>query len=256
VLVQVQSRAPLKSLPSGSYFNSIFRATDSEPQRIYRRAAPGPVALKESLGEYGSGWGWEGRKYAHVFDQTDSDGKIKRYYSNGTNESVCDGEVDITDGQVLGSRSQMLDQMSCIPDTGNAGNYYNFGAATAGGGRNAADYAEPNSACPKGWKLNVNDGLEVESWYYLIRNTYSILSGGDKNLRLLPMSFIRSGIYNFMDCNSTFCQRSTNGNYWSATNRYGGYIYLMTFTSGSIVPQQAYNGYNPADGVAIRCVAR
>ena len=48
VLVQVQSRAPSKSLPSGSYFNGLHRATDSEPRGRSPRVHHFPEADAEN----------------------------------------------------------------------------------------------------------------------------------------------------------------------------------------------------------------
>ena len=111
------------------------------------------IFVKESLGEYGSGWGWDSN--AHVFDQTNAyqeystipEGTPIKYLDNGTAMTYCYNDIEISNGQILLSNSIMLDQISCKPNTGNAGNWYNWIASTVNGGSSS------NSICPKGWTL-------------------------------------------------------------------------------------------------------
>ena len=170
----------------------------------------GPLT-KESLGEYGSGWEWDYTDTLaldqEVIARKDADSEIKvspiRYQYEGTGTDMsknhCIGQIEDTSGELLMSGSHMHNQVSCKPDTNNSGNFYSWPMSTAGG---QSSGKEPNSICPRGWRLTTNTATDIKSYYYLIRATYNIQeNGSDSKIRPLPMSFIRSGDYSLGSLN-------------------------------------------------------
>ena len=143
----------------------------------------------------------------------------------------------------------MSRQMSCKPNTGNAGNWYSWPAATTGGYHTTEGFNEPSSVCPKGWQMTINTGANPKSWYYLFRNTYGIQDNNDSKLRPLPLSFIRSGRY----YQGSLYSRATDGFYWSSTAQNSNRAYYLTFYFGSLTPQ-SFNGKYL--GHSVRCVSR
>ena len=211
---------------------------------------------KESLGEYGSGWEWENTSIL-AFDQESiiidtEDSRIAhtspvRYIDEGTKQSTCLEDITQTNGELLTSGSNMMNQTSCKADTGNAGNWYSWSASTAGG---QSSSKEPNSICPKGWQLTTNTATDSKSYYYLIRTTYNIQeTDSDSRVRPLPMSFIRSGNYTLGSLNL----RGSYGRYWSAVGGSSTGAYYLDFRSGYLNPQ---NASNKSYGFAVRCVSR
>jgi len=118
---------------------------------------PRRFEVKESLGEYGSGWGWDNdyNTYAHVFDQETSEGIPYRLSNNGTSFDIlkdfCKDEVEITEGQILHSGHVYTHQTSCRANTQNAGNHYSWATSTTGGSKSTGN--ELNSLCSRGWQL-------------------------------------------------------------------------------------------------------
>ena len=143
----------------------------------------------------------------------------------------------------------MYNQKSCKPDASNAGNYYSWPAATAGGKLSSGD--EISSICPKGWQLTVNATSEVKSWYYLIRNTYSISDSYYSKLRPLPLSFICSGSY----YQAAPYNRGILGNYESSSAYSSSNMYYLLFNFGELNPSHNY-AYGKNIGMSVRCVAR
>ena len=135
--------------------------------------------------------------------------------------------------------------------TGNAGNWYSWPAATAGGYHTTDGFNEPNSICPSGWQLTVNTETEVKSWYYLIRNTYNIQDKNDSNLLPQPMSFVRSGYYS----KGSLSYRANYGNYWSSTANSSKGAHYLVFYSSSLSPQYNYSDVKH-NGYSVRCVSR
>ena len=191
----------------------------------------------------------------NVIVTEDSHGKITKpvpimYKSNGTSQSTCGvNGMEYTNGQILFGGSIYTLQESCKPNSGNAGNYYSWPASTAGG--SISDGNENNSICPTGWQLTVNAGTKVKSWYYLIRNTYSIKDSNDSKLLPLPMSFIRSGNYN----QGSLSNRASSGFYWSSTASNNTIAYYLAFRSASLHPQFK-DDYRKNNGLSVRCVSR
>ncbi len=133
------------------------------------------------------------------------------------------------------------------------GNYYSFGAATAGtqGG---------SSICPKGWQLPVRDDASVvvnKGFGYLL-NQYSLIkipSSGEYNIRQDPLYFLPVGYTNPSKSNILSDVNSV-GNYQTG-NSSGNFRYTMYFTNSQVVLAYLNStaNYNYV-GQPIRCVAR
>ena len=182
-----------------------------------------------------------------------------RYKGDGTGDAInhynnnCLNDIDYTNGEILFSFSQMINQVSCNPFTGNGGNWYSWPAATAGGYHATKGYNELSSVCPKGWQLTVNAATDPKSYYYLIRTIYNMQENNDSRIRLLPMSFVRSGYYGQGSLDNNIIV----GYYWSSTVIGNENAYSLGFTSGSLVPQYDNPGYSKKYyGYSVRCVSR
>ena len=76
------------------------------PSLYYRRKLTRSKFQKESLSEYGSGWGWD-EEYAHVFDNEAFEDVPTRYKKDGTGDNKetsqnnCLKDISNTDGQLL-----------------------------------------------------------------------------------------------------------------------------------------------------------
>ena len=138
----------------------------------------------------------------------------------------------------------MLNQKSCIPNTGNAGNYYSWPAATAGGSKTEGD--ELNSICPTGWRLATTTTADSKSYYSLIINVYN--SGNDNSkARNHPLSFIIIGFYG-----GSPSYRAQYGHYWAST-AVGDDAYDFGVNSGSLDTQSKFA---KSYGFGVRCVSR
>ena len=133
--------------------------------------------------------------------------------------------------------------------TRNAGNWYSWPAATAGGNHTEREDNEPNSICPDGWQLIPNARIDPKSYYALLVMTYESGNNDDK-MRYQPLSFTRSGVYS----RDSISARASSGRYWSSTMYYSGYAYYLDFSSSNL----AFNGhdYGVVYGNSIRCVSR
>ena len=150
-------------------------------------------------------------------------------------------EIDITDGQLLYSKSQMLNQKSCVPHSYNTGNYYNFPAAST----NTSEPAS-SSICPKGWNLPQNTGNTSYSHIldmYGIDNFAATKSNYDSGLVNLPLSYLRSGYY-YSD--GTLYYQGISGVYRMTSQRLGFHSSNLNPTSNT----DANRGYS------VRCVGR
>ena len=236
------------------------------------------ITQKENKGEYGAiscasdscvakpEWKWNNSAYdwdiyAHTFDQNgqvNSDGAPYRYLSSTSfGNNICTSDTQTTNGKTI--YSNINNQISCSPNTLNAGNFYNFPAATAGSDMSSEpSYPSDakNSICPKGWQLPPNDINNKKSYYNLIRNVYQIANGpsGSVDSNLLnssAMSFVYLGFYRYD--HGSLINRGNDGNYWSSTAYSSTLSRYLGFISTSINPQDLHNR---ARGYSIRCVSR
>ena len=190
-----------------------------------------------------------------MFDNQAFDNVPTRYKGDGTGDDKnfynnhCKDNIEYTKGDTLSSYSIMTNQTSCSPFTGNAGNLYSWPAATAGGYHEKDGFNEPNSVCPSGWQLTVNAATDSKSYYYLIRTAYNMQENNDNRIRLLPLSFIRSGYYN----QGSLSNRASGGVYWSSAAYNSNGAYRLSFGSGYLTHQSSnYKNY----GMSVRCVSR
>ena len=161
---------------------------------------------------------------------------------------ICLNDFEVTEGQILHSGNVYTNQISCRSMTSNAGNWYSWPAATAGGSKDSGN--ELNSICPRGWQLTVNAATDPKSYYYLIRTAYNIQDNNDSKVRPQPLSFVRSGNY----AQGSLSGRASNGYYWSSTASSGYNAYSLYFDSGNLNPQ--YSGHRKNYGFSVRCVSR
>ena len=162
---------------------------------------------------------------------------------------ICKDNIETTEGQILHSGNVYVDQISCKANTGNAGNYYSWPASTAGGKKSSGN--EFNSICPRGWQLTVNTAADPKSYYYLLLTIYNSGTSNDSKVRLLPLSFIRSGYYD----QGSLIYRAEYGYYWSST-AIGNYAYGLRLRSNGLDPQYNLGYNNKFAGFSLRCVAR
>ncbi len=139
------------------------------------------------------------------------------------------------------------------------GNYYSWGAATAGTAvsvSNDGDIA-PSSICPKGWKLplsgdeNGNNNTVSGSFKYLMANQgiTTTNAAASTALRAVPLYFARGG-YVFRSSLSGAGFLST---YWSSTADSAGLAYSLNFNSENVTPSStSLRNF----GNSVRCVAR
>ena len=151
--------------------------------------------------------------------------------------------VEMTSGEILNSGSFMNGQVSCEPNSYNAGNYYNFPAASA-----KSNEPTPNSVCSKGWRLPEKNG---DANYSNLLLSYSVdFNAGDNRIEPydaallnLPLSFLRSGGYNGTG--------ALNGQGYSGYYRMSSLRLL--FYSSYLNPTNYADAYN---GYSVRCVSR
>ncbi len=156
-----------------------------------------------------------------------------------------------------------------------AGNYYSWGAATAGQAAtftSSATYpAEATqSICPKGWRLPENQvstaGTAVVKSYRNLLDNYGWVwnQGSDPNktsssltgtkdgitydIRTVPLYFLYGGLVG----NSSLNVAGSQGFYWSSTANKASSAYALYFSSGvnSSSDNSRYAGFS------VRCVAR
>ncbi len=132
-----------------------------------------------------------------------------------------------------------------------AGNYYSWGAATAGQAANIGESGESTqSICPKEWKLPINSG---DKSYGTLLSSYGTNSGllyGTQDIRLNPLYFVYGGYVRDSSLNSTGSQ----GFYWSSTTSdsdFTNFTYNMLFDT-SVSPSNRSLRYH---GFSVRCVS-
>ncbi len=130
-----------------------------------------------------------------------------------------------------------------------SGNYYSWGAATAGQAGSlvstAAGETATQSICPKNWALPVNGA------YGDLFNSYGKASGllyGTQSILNEPLYFIRGGYVN----GSSLDSAGSGGRYWSSTAYGDTSAYYLNFTT-SVNPSSSNVRYL---GYSVRCVAR
>ena len=146
-------------------------------------------------------------------------------------------QTETTDGQILFSDSQYLNNLSCEAHSYNAGNYYNLPSQLG----NALN----NDICPKGWSLpDKYRKTDYSSFLIIYGIDYkpSKTSPYDAALLNLPLSFLRSGIY-YGD--GSLGYQGTDG-YCRMTSL------RLFFNAGNLTPTYSTNANY---GYSMRCVA-
>ena len=215
------------------------------------------AAAKESLAEYGSGWEWDGT-YPHVFDYTQTEIDVPMRYGNtvSTTTPIINGtwvnygnassnevkfpfcDVEYSDGVLLSSGSQSVDNKSCTPHAYNAGNYYNLPSQLGD--------AKSNSVCPRGWRLPEYGGKTDYANFlisYGIDYKASGRSNHDSGFLNLPLSFLHPGRY---FSNGTLGAQGSNGIYRMTS-------LVLEFNSGYLNP--VFNT-DASYGYSLRCGKR
>ena len=159
----------------------------------------------------------------------------------------CYDEVMFTTGQILYSFSQMFAQKSCKPNTGNAGNWYSFPGATAGGSKSSGN--EVNSICPKGWMLTTNETMDMHSYNFVLKRVYNKVSN-NITIGQLPLSFPSAGYYYYGSLND----RDGHGYYLSSRAYKSDSIYYLYFYATGLSTQRTSYAQK-LYGYSVRCVA-
>ena len=165
------------------------------------------------------------------------------YGSVSSRESSEKCTIETTSGEILNSGSVMQNNISCKTHTYNAGNNYNYPAASASTSEPAS-----SSICPLGWKLPEYNG---NTRYSNLLLAYGIdfnagdnmASPYDAALLNLPLSFLRSGYYNF---NGNLSGQGSGGFYRMSSLR----LYFNSSGLGLTYPTSAGSGF------PVRCVSR
>ena len=136
------------------------------------------------------------------------------------------------------------------------GNYYSWGAATAGTGKQVTNDGDsaPGSICAKGWKMGSGD--ELAGLFY---DAYKF--GDDKKdlaaFSSKPLYFVKGGkIYFLHSVGGVLGDMGGAGHYWSDTLESLMYSYVISFDN------EVFNSIRDAEagifyqGLSVRCVAR
>ncbi len=135
------------------------------------------------------------------------------------------------------------------------GNYYSWGAATAGTAASVSNDGDiaPSSVCPKGWKLPLGGSSNntISGSFKYLADAYSIGANatGSISIRSAPLYFVFGGYVS----GSSLGYAGSRGYYWSSTANSATGAYNLYFNSSNVNP--SYNGGRYL-GNSVRCVAR
>ncbi len=136
------------------------------------------------------------------------------------------------------------------------GNYYSWGAATAGTGSSTSDYGNAaSSICPRGWRLPLSkssNNSNSKSFHYLL-NQYGMTSSATNSITgqkisSAPLYFVYGGYV----LGSSLVSAGSQGRYWSSTAGDSSGAYFLAFDT-NVGPSNVSNRYH---GYSVRCVAR
>ena len=179
---------------------------------------------------------------------TDRTTKNDYWYSNGDTFANCS-----TQGTDCGGQGHYM-----------IGNYYNFAAATAtnnvqttaGGSANVVqDKVMPDSICPKGWRMPIDQTTNNE--FNTLLAAYNITGAGAfefnfqglNKVRRDPLYFIRSGYVR----GGALYDAGTSSLVWSSTISSSTNGYYLGFNGTDIDPATSYSRIL---GFAVRCLLR
>ena len=153
-----------------------------------------------------------------------------------------------------------------VSDTGldveKRGNWYTWGAATAGTSVDAKanGVMAASSICPKGWKLP--DYTGSKSWDNLISTTYNIptgtvSTGAGTTIMSAPFNLLSNGYYTYGSSinpnNNRIYDVSEGGWYWSSTASSNTSAHYLMFNPNWVDPNA---GSSRGDAWGVRCVSR
>jgi len=203
------------------------------------------VRQKESLGEYGSGWGWETTSAIRVLDQSNARGD--QIIIDGTKIFSCE-DTYLVDGEMLYSKSQMLHQSTCLPSVKNGGNYYKWYVSMVKG-------SNTNSICAKNWTIPSNQSYESLGYYELLYNYYSLTNSTAKQIVNAPLSYIYGG---YVDHSGPMINRGSEGKYGvnkeTHSSSYSHNEFSFSVNSFSIF-SSSYSNFQRYHGRSLRCGA-
>lgn len=189
-----------------------------------------------------------------VFDNSRYNG----YYGpDNYDESYDQGNVYLPDGTgtptEIACTTTSNDGENCHY---HVGNHYQWGAATGRTGQDSTNADQPNSICPKGWRLPAGGSSGSRSFGRLIKQYgYSGSDGNasesDTALLATPLYFTRGGY-----ASSRLLSQGTIGRYWTLRAGSASYIAESFGFSNEIVYTAYSNGWGYRyDGYSVRCVA-
>lgn len=181
--------------------------------------------------------------------------------SNNLYNSSCSGTwQDIRSGWVPMS-SIRNDGVSIEGNTYDAhytaGNYYSYGAATAGTGNNATvnGAIATDSICSTGWELPTASG---DGSFYNLLAQYGLTNSpanNTYNIVMSPLYFVRAGSSH--DPNRELSYAGYYGEYLTSTSASSSFPYMLFFgpiSDGRVYPNSGNIG-GRYEGLSVRCVA-
>ncbi len=207
-----------------------------------------------------------------LWNGSSSDYNVVKYYDPGdyvyttpTTQNSCrtsSGLVDCADKgwQSTSGMSASNDPNFASVVSGNiynahylAGNYYSWGAATAGQAASINTAGESTqSICPKGWRLPYSKDNTTDKSFGKLLTSYGTNSGllyGTQDIRLAPLYFVYGGYVGF---GSSLSYAGGQGFYGSSTASSSGFTYSLNFDT-DVNPSSSGDRYY---GRSVRCVAR
>ena len=129
------------------------------------------------------------------------------------------------------------------------GNYYSWGAATAGSGNNVSDSGDATSSiCPNNWHLPPYSG---NGSYQNLLSSYGHAgssTSGNNNINTSPLYFVRSGE---VDAGFALAIAGNTGSYWSGRASDDKSAYYLYINKSQVV----FSDYYRTTGYSVRCVA-
>ncbi len=206
-------------------------------------------------------------EFANIIDVTEWTPTYDTYFVNAVNYVGTDGQsiCDKTSGSIFGDSKYSQCRIyyngdnygysgqSKLNEHYHVGNYYSWGAATAGQASyitgDSVERESMHSICPKGWRLPPNSGDRSYASLFEAYGALVSLKAGAQDIRLGPLYFVYGGNTYSKSLNGA----GSVGNYWSSTATGGASnAYLMMFSDRITVS----NGMNRNMGYSVRCVAR
>ena len=140
-----------------------------------------------------------------------------------------------------------------------AGNHYNWTAAVASNWTQNFTGTQPNSICPKGWRLplgpvgsgDVSDFADLLSTHGVANPGGGYIGSGFNGMLGSPLSFTRPG---YVEGNGgTHYESGVSGRYWTSIATSSSNAYTLIFHSNGVYPNTTESRHR---GISVRCVAR